>query len=514
VPTERSSAERPAHPGPAASLGILLGLRARGLGTGARIAVVVGVALLVAMTVVSVIFPSQVGLAPELTEAMGRYLPVGYLAFVLTTATAALFGGGGREALPADQVVAFPVGPTTDHLAGLVLAPLNLAWLLQAWTLLASVAVLTHGGHTWAAVVPVVLWLVAATVGVQWLSWVVEYVRRGPRGELFVRTGAVVVGLVIVAVVSTGHLLDVVVLTPAAWASSLPYLGAEGDWLNWLFGCLLLVAAALGAAILGSSTAKLTWTRPATTQARVESRRYAPRPLPRSDLRALVAIDRGSVWRSAPLRRGLVLLSLLPVVVAFAGRLDWLMVPVLPGLVASGGALLFGVNAWALDARGAVWRESLPVAPRTMLVARAWVLVEVLGTASVATLLICGWRAGPPSSTQLSAALCATATIALRTVASALRWSVRRPFSVDLRSVRATPAPPLVMVAYSARLAAAATLTGLAFSVVGRLFTTWWYPVVLAMLLAATSLISLWWTARLWARPAVRSAVVETVASG
>ena len=209
MPTERSSADRPALPGPAASLAVLLGLWGRGLGTGARIAVVVGVALLVAITVVAVTFPSQIGFAPELTEAMRQYLPVGYLAFVVTTATAVLFGGGGREALPAEQVVAFPVGPTTDHLAGLVLAPLNLAWLLQAWTLLASVAVLTHGGHTWAAVVPVVLWLVAATVVVQWLSWVVEYVRRGPRGELVVRTTAVVVGLVIVAVVSTGHLLDV-----------------------------------------------------------------------------------------------------------------------------------------------------------------------------------------------------------------------------------------------------------------------------------------------------------------
>jgi hypothetical protein len=218
------------------------------------------------------------------------------------------------------------------------------------------------------------------------------------------------------------------------------------------------------------------------------------------------------VWRSAPLRRGLVLLSLLPVVVAFAGRLDWLMVPVLPGLVASGGALLFGVNAWALDARGAVWRESLPVAPRTVLVARAWVLVEVLTVASVATLLICGWRAGAPTSAELSAALCATATIALRTVASGLRWSVRRPFSVDLRSVRATPAPPLVMVGYSARLAVAATLTGLVFSVVGRLFP-WWYSVVLAVVLCATSVFSLWWTGRLWERPSVRSRVVETVAS-
>jgi hypothetical protein len=130
VPTERSWAERPALPGPAASLVLLLGLRGRGLGTGARVAVVVGVALLAAMTVVSVTFPSQIGLTPELTEAMRKYLPVGYIAFIVTTATAVLFGGGGREALPADQVVAYPVGPTTDHLAGLVLAPLNLAWLL------------------------------------------------------------------------------------------------------------------------------------------------------------------------------------------------------------------------------------------------------------------------------------------------------------------------------------------------------------------------------------------------
>ncbi len=512
MPTGRSSADLAPHPGPAASLVLLLGLRARGLRTPARIAVVVGVALLVAITVVSVALPSQMALAPELVDAMRRYLPVGFLAFAVTTATAVLFGGGGREALPAEQVVAYPVGPTTDHLAGLVLAPLNLAWLLQAWTLLASVAVLTRGAHTWAGVLPVVLWLVAVTVAVQWLSWMVEYVRRGPRGELIVRTTATLVGLAIVLVVGTGHLLQATLYTPAAWASSLPYLGADGDWLNWLFGCLILLAAALGMAILGSGAARLTWTRPATTQARVETRRYAPRAFPSSDLRALVSIDRASVWRSAPLRRGLVLLSLLPVVVAFAGRLDWLMVPVLPGLVASGGALLFGVNAWALDARGAIWRESLPVPPRTVLIARAWVLVEVLTVASVATLLICGWRAGPPTSSELSAALCATVTIALRTVASGLRWSVRRPFSVDLRSVRATPAPPLVMVAYSARLAVAATLTGLLFSVIGRLFP-WWCSVVFALVLCATSVFSLWWTGRLWERPAVRSNVVATVAS-
>ena len=68
------------------------------------------------------------------------------------------------------------------------------------------------------------------------------------------------------------------------------------------------------------------------------------------------------------------------------------------------------------------------------------------------------------------------------------------------------------MVGYSARLAVAATLTGLVFSVVGRLFP-WWYSVVLAVVLCATSVFSLWWTGRLWERPSVRSRVVETVAS-
>ena len=45
-----------------------------------------------------------------------------------------------------------------------------------------------------------------------------------------------------------------------------------------------------------------------------------------------------------------------------------------------------------------------------------------------------------------------------------MRWSGARPYAVDLRSARATPAPPLVMVGYSARLALSTTLTGLVFS--------------------------------------------------
>jgi hypothetical protein len=512
VPTGPSSAERAAA-GPAYSLLLLLRLRAGHLTRGQRVGLGLGVVVMVGLTAASVVLPGRLRLDPELVQATRQYLPAGFLAFLVTTATAVLFSGGGREALPADQVVAFPVGSTTDHLAGLVMAPLNLAWLIQTWTLLAAVSLLSAGGHLAAALLPVVLWVLAGTGVVQLLSWLVEDVRRGPRGELAVRSAAVLLVAGMVWVVATGRLLELTAATPAAWAASLTARGATGEWLPWGLGCLVLAAVAAAVVPLGALAARRTGRRPATTQARVETRRYAPRSFPRSDLRALVALDRGSVWRSAPLRRGLLLLSLLPIVVAFAGRLDWLMVPVLPGLVASGGALLFGVNAWALDARGAVWRESLPVPPRTVLLARAWVLVEVLSVAALATLVICGVRAGMPRSAELAAAVGAMVVVVLRTVASALRWSVRRPFAVDLRSVRATPAPPLVMVAYSARLAVGATVTGMAFSVLGRLFP-WWWSGLLALVLAATSVLSLWRTARLWDRRTVRSAVVETVATG
>ena len=45
-----------------------------------------------------------------------------------------------------------------------------------------------------------------------------------------------------------------------------------------------------------------------------------------------------------------------------------------------------------------------------------------------------------------------------------MRWSSSAPFAVDLRSSRATPAPPAMMVAYSSRLALCTTVTGLLFS--------------------------------------------------
>jgi hypothetical protein len=212
------------------------------------------------------------------------------------------------------------------------------------------------------------------------------------------------------------------------------------------------------------------------------------------------------------MRRGLAVLAIGPGVVALAGNLDWPQMTILPGLVASGGALLFGVNAWCLDARGGLWRESLPVGAATVFAARTWVLTEFLLAASFVTMVLAGLRAGLPSAAELTALLCTWLVVVLQVVSAAMRWSSRRPFAVDLRSARATPAPPLVMVGYSTQLAVTTTVTSLVFSGLAKVPN----PQV-SVLVAAPFLI--WSLVRLlhardaWTDPVSRARVVTTVAA-
>ena len=161
------------------------------------------------------------------------------------------------------------------------------------------------------------------------------------------------------------------------------------------------------------------------------------------------------------MRRGLMVLAVGPGLVALAGGLEWNTMTILPGLVASGAALLFGVNVWCLDARGALWRESLPARARTVFTARVLVLSEWLLVASGITLVLASLRAGLPAPHELAALLATWLVVTVQVVSASLRWSAKRPFSVDMRSARATPAPPVVMLGYSARLAVATTMTGL-----------------------------------------------------
>ena len=225
---------------------------------------------------------------------------------------------------------------------------------------------------------------------------------------------------------------------------------------------------------------------------------------------ALLRADRASVWRAVPMRRGLLVLAVGPGLVAVLGDLRWESMTLLPGLVVSGGALLFGVNAWCLDGRGGRWRESLPVPPGLVFDVRAWVLAEFLLAASLLTVAIAALRAGTPAPAQVAAMAASVAVICLQVVGAAMRWSGAHPYAVDLRSARATPAPPMAMVGYSARLALSTTVTGLVFSGLAR-SDDWRLPVLVAVPFVCWSATRLLRARRRWVDPVERARIVLAV---
>jgi hypothetical protein len=207
----------------------------------------------------------------------------------------------------------------------------------------------------------------------------------------------------------------------------------------------------------------------------------------------------------------MMVLALMPGAVALAGGIEWRMLTILPGLVASGGALLFGVNTWCLDGRGALWRDSLPVSPRAAFVSRAVVLMEVLLCSAALTLALAALRAGRPTTSEVVALVCSTVVVCFQVVSAGMRWSIARPFAVDLRSARATPAPPVVMAGYSARLAVVTTITGLSFSGLAELRDAR-YAISISVIFLFWSAWRLWSSLRRWEDPVVRSRVIATVA--
>jgi hypothetical protein len=474
-----------------------------------------------AFAVVSTVFVVLTAAAagvPALIEGAGSYggysldalslLPSAMAGFLLLAIASAVASGGGRELLGREHGVAYAVSPTTDHLGALLLAPLNIAWLLQAWVLLGATS---YGvGHRFLpyALVGVLLWIVLATALGQVVAWSVEAVRRREHGIVLVRGLAGVLFAVAVVLQLDGRLATLLDAFPTtALAGGL----VNGFSSRWVLSIALELVLVVLAVALGAVPAHLAARRAPRDELRMESGSHPARPLPRSPLAGLVRTDRTSIWRAVPMRRGVAVLAIGPGVVALAGNLTWSQMTILPGLVASGGALLFGVNAWCLDGRGGLWRESLPVPAGAVFAARTWVLTEFLLLASATTMVLAGLRAGLPNASELTALLCTCVVVVLQVVSSAMRWSSRRPFAVDLRSARATPAPPLVMVGYSTKLAVTTTLTSLVFS---GLATTP-HPelsVLVASPFVVWSLVRLLHARDSWTDPVQRAAVVTTVA--
>ncbi|MFY9914858.1 MAG: hypothetical protein WAK18_09340 [Nocardioidaceae bacterium] len=440
-------------------------------------------------------------------------LPTIYLAFIITTTFSIIGAGGGRELLPRDEGVAFPVSPTTDHLGALLLAPLNIAWMIQAWTVLGLTSYASGPTNLWAVQLVAVLWMLAATAVAQAIAWVVEWTRRRDHGIAIVRGVGLAIAAVVVTLVARHEVTRALDHSPTVRVVIAAFRGQAGRWLQYIPAVAILAATFVVAVIVGARLNHAVARRQPREELKESGRSVTPRPMPASDSAMLLRIDRASVWRSVPLRRGLVVLALLPGLVATAGRLDWEMLPILPGLVAAGGALLFGVNAWCLDATGALWRDSLPVEPEKVFYARVRVLVEILLLATGVSVVVASLRAsGTPTSAELTSLLVATVVVSLQVVARSMHWSVRRPFAMDLRSSRGTPAPPSAMVAYSSYLALTSTLTGMVFTLTARADDPRWAFVwALPFVIAAVRRLVI--TAGDWARPEVRSWVVATVAA-
>ena len=149
----------------------------------------------------------QVGdILDTLVESLRGNVGAALLGILFLSIASSMGSGGGRELLSRSEAAIHPVSARTEHLGALALAPLNLAWLIQLWALMAVVALVTPPGRLAGAQVVVVTWILAASALGQAIGWAVEGVRRTPHGVVTVRAGGALVALAVGALHLTGTL--------------------------------------------------------------------------------------------------------------------------------------------------------------------------------------------------------------------------------------------------------------------------------------------------------------------
>ncbi|MGD9955902.1 MAG: hypothetical protein AB7O74_08765 [Candidatus Nanopelagicales bacterium] len=492
----------------------VLGLVALGL---VVLGVVAGASSRLGRQTASDIGLGDLGGAVDRTGEVAALLPSAMLAFALLCIVAPLAAGGGQELIPESQLVAYPVRIATLVRIGFLLSPLNIAWYLQVLLLTAATGYAVRGeGGPLPPVGVLVAYMIACTAAGQAIGWAVVGVRRtrgGRRATWLVAAALVGVAAWIIFTDRGTEFLDS--------SPTLTVLGAQiqaaaltRGWIPVVLWCLAITVAGYLVAVRVAGWALR---RPGDLGvdgplARpVDRRPFESAP---TAYRMLVRMDRASLWRSPPLRRGLLVLGVLPVAAAALASLPWSSIALLPPLVASGSALLFGVNAMCLDGSGSIWVSTLPHDPDVVLRSKAQVVAEVVSVPVLLVLVGAGLRSSrAPDLVDLASTLGAAVSCTALVVATALHLSVTRPHRADLRGPRDTPAPPGTMAVYSVRLAVVTTTVGLVFS--GLTFGR----SILPPLLMTTGLLcwAAWsWTRtrRRWSDPAVRAHVVTTVAAG
>jgi len=441
--------------------------------------------------------------------------PTAFLGFAVLSLVAPLAAGGGNELFPPEQLVAYPIRPATHFFESLLVAPLNLAWMSQ-FVLLFGITSFVTGTRPGLglALVTTLVYVAMVTVAGQMAAWFLIGARQNLVGRRLVWavTAAVVVGTVLVIRLHLGYaVLDHAPTRPVV---STVLAGGAHRYSAWLSGTAALFALLLGGLWCGPRVCAWALRRPGDRTRFRESRTQRRRPPARTALAMLVRVDRANVWRSAPLRRGLLVLAILPGLVAAGAALRWESVVLVPALVAAGAGLLYGVNMFCLDAGGATWLASLPHSPRVVIAAKTIVLAEtIVGSCLVAAVAGVLRATDPPTVADVTAMAGCLLSCSAIVLATCLRLSIRRPNRADLRGHRDTPAPPAAMAVYSVRLATVTTFVGLLFSLAAHQ-QAWAACVLLASGLIALSGLSIAHSLRRWDDPVVRSRVVAAVSNG
>ena len=250
--------------------------------------------------------------------------PTAFLGFAVLSLVAPLAAGGGNELFPPDQLTPYPIRPSTEFAASLLVAPLNLAWMSQALLLFGVTSFVTGDRPGLGlALVTTLCYVALVTVAGQGVAWLVIGARQSAAGRRLVWTlaGAVVAVVVVIVRTHAGYaMLDHSPTTPVVTTA---LDGAAEDVGRWLSGTAQLAGLLVIAYLAGQRACAWALRRPGDRQRFRESRTHRRRSSAAGPLRALARVDRAGVWRSAPLRRGLLVLTLLPGFVTAGAGLQW-----------------------------------------------------------------------------------------------------------------------------------------------------------------------------------------------
>lgn len=457
---------------------------------------------------------SRNSIEPAALVAAVNAAPAAFLGFGVLAVVAPLTAGG-SELFPTDQLVAYPIRPATHFLSSLVLAPVNLVWIVQLLVLTAETGFLTvdqpYLGQ--GALTSLLLVLACTSLG-QAMAWLVAGLRRSRGGRVLLRATFGVFAVSVVGVMRTGRSHEVADHSFGPPVARAVRAGGAGNLRDWVPTTLVLVLLTALGLIVGVKACHWALRRPVDRVADKTSRQVSRRQAPATAYQALVATDRASVWRAPALRRGALVLAIMPGIAAAGVGLPWKSLVFLPGLVAAGGGLLFGFNAFCLDASGAIWLASLPHSPGLLARAKARVTAEaVLLGATLAAVLGSLRAVGVPTNTQMMAILASTLGCSLLVVALCLSSATRRPYRADLIGPRDAVAPPGAMVLTSVRLVVPTALLGGVLEISADA-PQWWVPLALALPVAVLSAVWIGTSLRRYDDPVRRSRIVSVVSAG